>query len=65
MSAPAEATHLISRPGMRAIRATLLFACPNYYVFLINGSERTLQAREGKVCGFTVTPIANHDEEES
>lgn len=47
----------ISRPGMATVTAELIFACPNYFVVLIDGQERTLAARDGKVIGFTITRI--------
>lgn len=50
-------THTLARAGMRDVGAELVFACPNFYVFLVNGQERTLLARDGKVIGFTVRPI--------
>jgi hypothetical protein len=45
-------THTITRPGMKAIEAELIFASPSVYVFLINGVERTLAAKDGLVKGF-------------
>lgn len=50
-------THKITRPGMKAVKAELIFASPNYYVFLINGQERTLEAKDGLVKGFTITKL--------
>jgi hypothetical protein len=45
----------ITRPGMRPVQADLVFACPNFYVVLIDGVERTLPARDGAPVGFTIT----------
>lgn len=50
---------LITRPGMSPVTGELIFACPNYYVVLIDGTERTLPAVDGRLTGFTVTRLAD------
>lgn len=50
-------THIITRPGMRALPATLIFACPTFYIFNVKGAECRLDAQNGKVIGYTVTRV--------
>jgi hypothetical protein len=53
-----NATHKLTRQGMKPVLAEIIFASPNFYVFLIDGVERTLPAVDGKVRGFTVTKLS-------
>jgi hypothetical protein len=50
-------THTITRPGMASTVAEFVFACPNFWVFLVDGQECVLAAKDGAIQGFTVKPI--------